>query len=197
MIQYFKAPSGGFIGTWIGRAWIPGPHAGPAVIVIRPGGVFDITPDVATVSTLCDLPDPAAYVRGIEGDRIGDVDGLLRNSCVESRDQSKPWLLAPIDLQAIKASGVTFAASLIERIVEEHAKGDPAAADSVRESLTKEIGVDLAKIKPGSTEAEALRDAFVRRGLWSQPWEFGVRALIANLLTRGLLRAAVSASGRA
>ena len=197
MIHCFKAPSDGFTGTWIGRACLPGPAGGPAVIAIRPDGVFDITPHVATVSTLCDLPDPAAHVRGLEGERIGDVDALLRNSVVESRDDSKPWLLAPIDLQAIKASGVTFAASLIERIVEEHAKGDPKAADTVRESLTKEIGVDLAKIKPGSTEAEALRDAFVRRGLWSQPWEFGVRALIANLLTRGLLRAAVSASGRA
>jgi fumarylacetoacetate (FAA) hydrolase family protein len=174
VFKHFKMPSDGFTGTWIGRAWIPGTLGGPAVIVIRSEGVFDITAQVATVSALCDLPDPAAYVRAIGGERIDDVDSLLRNSCVDNRDPARPFLLAPIDLQAIKAAGVTFANSLIERIVEEHAKGDPAAADGVRESLTKEIGVDLAAIVPGSSDAEALREALVRRGLWSQYLEVGI-----------------------
>jgi fumarylacetoacetate (FAA) hydrolase family protein len=144
------------------------------VVVVRPDGVFDITRHVATVSALCDAPDPAAYVQGLTGERIGDVEGLLGNSCAGTQDATRPWLLAPIDLQAIKAAGVTFAASLVERIVEEHAKGDPGAADTVRASLVREIGADLSKIRPGSAEADALRQALMRRGLWSQYLEVGI-----------------------
>jgi fumarylacetoacetate (FAA) hydrolase family protein len=105
VIEHFKPPTDGYSGSWIGRAWIPGPRGGPAVIVIRPEGVFDITRHVATVSALCDVPDPAAYVRGITGEHIGTVKELLENSDAECRDASRPWLLAPVDLQAIKASG--------------------------------------------------------------------------------------------
>lgn len=174
MLEFFRPPADGFTGTWIGRAWLHGPNEGPAVVAIRPDGVIDITRHAATVSALCDLPDPAGFVRTLDGDRIGGLDGLLRNSCADSRDEHAPWLLAPIDLQAIKAAGVTFAASLVERIVEEHSKGDPGAADAVRASLTREIGVDLSRIKPGSAEAETLRHALVRRGLWSQYLEVGI-----------------------
>jgi fumarylacetoacetate (FAA) hydrolase family protein len=174
VIEHFKPPTDGYIGSWIGRAWIPGPRGGPAVAVIRPEGVFDITRHVATVSALCDVPDPAEYVRGITGEHIGTVEELLENSDAERRDESRPWLLAPVDLQAIKASGVTFAASLVERIVEEQAKGDPGAAETARAALVAEIGVDLSKITPGSDEAEALRQALVRRGLWSQYLEVGI-----------------------
>jgi fumarylacetoacetate (FAA) hydrolase family protein len=174
LIEHFRPPEDGFTGTWVGRAWVPGPGGGPAVVVIRPEGVFDVSRHVATMSALCDVAEPAAYVRGLAGERIGDVEGLLRNSCAEHKDPAKPWLLAPVDLQAIKAAGVTFAASLVERIVEESAKGDPSAANEVRESLTREIGADLSKIVPGSAEAENLRRALVRRGLWSQYLEVGI-----------------------
>jgi fumarylacetoacetate (FAA) hydrolase family protein len=174
VIEHFRPPADGFSGIWIGRALLPGPDGGPAVVVVRPDGVFDITRHVATVSALCDAPDPAAYVQGLTGERIGDVEGLLGNSCAGTQDATRPWLLAPIDLQAIKAAGVTFAASLVERIVEEHAKGDPGAADTVRASLVREIGADLSKIRPGSAEADALRQALMRRGLWSQYLEVGI-----------------------
>jgi fumarylacetoacetate (FAA) hydrolase family protein len=174
MIDYFEPPSDGFAGAWVGRAWTPGAGGGPVVITVRPEGVFDITADVATMSALCDLPDPAAHVRGLAGRRLCDLDELLANSCVDRRDDRTPWLLAPVDLQAIKAAGVTFAASLMERIVEEHAKGDPAAADDIRRNLTAEIGVDLSKVRPGSPESEILRKALVRRGLWSQYLEVGI-----------------------
>ena len=102
MIEHFRPPADGFSGSWIGRAWLPGPNGGPAVVVVRPDGVFDITRHVATVSALCDVSDPAAYVRGLAGERTGGVEDLLRNSCANARDESKPWLLAPVDLQAIK-----------------------------------------------------------------------------------------------
>ena len=86
MIEHFKPPTDGYSGSWIGRAWIPGPRGGPAVIVIRPEGVFDITRHVATVSALCDVPDPTEYVRGITTEHIGTVKELLENSDAECRD---------------------------------------------------------------------------------------------------------------
>lgn len=174
MFEHYRAPTDGYAGAWAGRAWLPGPEGGPAVVAVRPDGVFDVTRHVATNSALVDLPDPASFLRRASGERIGGVDDLLRNSDASDHDPTKPWLLAPIDLQAIKAAGVTFAASLLERIVEEQAKGDPSAAEGARAALVAEIGVDLSKVKPGSPESEDLRRALVRRGLWSQYLEVGI-----------------------
>ena len=174
MFQHYKPPVDGYAGTWVGRAWLPGPNGGPAVVAIRPEGVFDVTRHAATTSALFDLADPVGVLREASGERIGDVEELLKNSDAARQDTSRPWLLAPIDLQAIKAAGVTFAASLLERIVEEHAKGNPAAAEGAREILVAEIGVDLSKVRPGSTEAESLKEALIRRGLWSQYLEVGI-----------------------
>ena len=174
MLQHYKPPVDGYAGTWVGRAWLPGPGGGPGVIAVRPDGVFDVTQRVAIVSALLDMPDPANVLHETPGERIGDVEALLSNSDAQQQDASKPWLLAPIDLQAIKACGVTFAASMLERVVEEQAKGDPGAADAARASLIAEIGVDLSKIKPGSPEVESLKQALVRRGLWSQYLEVGI-----------------------
>ncbi len=174
MLHHYHPPVDGYVGSWVGRAWLPGPSGGPAVVAVRPDGVFDVTRSAATTSALFDLADPAGFLRSAAGERIGDVEELLRNSDGAHQDASRPWLLAPIDLQAIKAAGVTFAASLLERIVEEHAKGDPAAAEGAREALVAEIGVDLSKVRPGSPEAESLKEALVRRGLWSQYLEVGI-----------------------
>jgi fumarylacetoacetate (FAA) hydrolase family protein len=175
LYQYYAPPEDGYVGTFVGRAWIPAPVAGPAVILVRRDGVFDITAHVATIADLLELDDPVGFLHTIPpGDRLGDVTALLANSDPACRDPNAPWLLAPIDLQAIKAAGVTFAASLLERVVEEQAKGDPAAAASVRAALVAEIGVDLSQIKPGSTEAEQLRAVLSRRGLWSQYLEVGL-----------------------
>jgi len=172
---YYVPPEDGYVGTFVGRAWVPAPIAGPAVVLVRRDGVFDITAQVATVADLLELDDPVDFLHAIPlGDRLGDVSELLANSDPARRDPNAPWLLAPVDLQAIKAAGVTFAASLLERVVEEHAKGDPTAAASVRAALVAEIGVDLSQIKPGSTEAEQLRAVLTRRGLWSQYLEVGL-----------------------
>jgi fumarylacetoacetate (FAA) hydrolase family protein len=129
LFDAYVPPEAGYAGTWIGRAWVPGDLAGPCVVLVRPDGVFEVSRHVATVSALLDLPDPLAFLRTLPVDRrLGSVDDLLRNSDPSGRDASRPWLLAPIDLQAIKAAGVTFASSLLERVVEEQAKGNPAAA---------------------------------------------------------------------
>jgi fumarylacetoacetate (FAA) hydrolase family protein len=175
LLEVYAPPDDGYAGTWVGRAWVPGAAAGPAVVLVRADGIFDISRHAATVSALLDLPDPVAFLRSLPADRhLGSVEELLRNSDPAVRDPSKPWLLAPIDLQAIKAAGVTFASSLLERVVEEQAKGNPAAADAVRAALVAEIGVDLSKVKPGSPESETLRAALVERGLWSQYLEVGI-----------------------
>jgi fumarylacetoacetate (FAA) hydrolase family protein len=175
LLDAYVPPEHGYAGTWIGRAWMPGSVAGPCVVLVRPDGVYDVSRHAATVSALLDLPDPIGFLRTLPADRrLGSVEELLRNSDPAERDASRPWLLAPIDLQPIKAAGVTFASSLLERVVEEQAKGNPAAADAVRAALVAQIGVDLSKVKPGSAEAEALRAALIERGLWSQYLEVGI-----------------------
>src|SRR5271165_1094348 len=150
----YVPPTDGSSGTWVGRAAIPGAAGGPAVVLVRGEDVFDITRFAATTSALFDRPAPVDFLRRLpDGERLGLLADLLANSDPAMRDPVKPWLLAPVDLQAIKAAGVTFTDSLIERVVEEQAKGDPAAAESARRTLVAEIGVDLSKIKPGSEEA--------------------------------------------
>jgi fumarylacetoacetate (FAA) hydrolase family protein len=175
LFDYYTPPDDRYSGTLIGRAWIPGEPGGPAVVLVRDDGAYDVSRHVATTSALFDLDDPAGFVRGLpRGDRLGTADELLRNSDPATRNPAAPWLLAPVDLQAIKAAGVTFASSLLERVVEEQAKGDPTAADRVRHALVEQIGVDLSQIKPGSAEAERLKQVLVERKLWSQYLEVGL-----------------------
>ena len=126
------------------------------------------------MSDLIDRQDPAALVRGAPGARIGSLEALLTNSDPLIRSPDRPWLLSPFDLQAVKAAGVTFAASLLERVVEEQARGDPAVALSIRQALSDEIGADLSRVRPGSPDAERLSLALRARGLWSQYLEVGI-----------------------
>lgn len=160
-------------GTWVGRVWLP--DQGPAVVLVKAGAVHDISAHVATVSALLEVADPVAYLRALPlPEALIALPALLRNSDPSQRDARLPWLLAPIDLQAVKAAGVTFAASLLERVVEEQAKGDPAKADAIRDTLASRIGADLSQIIPGSAQAEALRKVLVEQGLWSQYLEVGI-----------------------
>ncbi|WP_411379180.1 fumarylacetoacetate hydrolase family protein [Pseudomonas sp. MPB26] len=162
-------------GTWISRAWVPGASAGPAVVLLKDAQVYDISARVATVSALLELDDPVAYLRSLPLEApLISFDALLINSDVSVRDETRPWLLAPIDLQAVKAAGVTFAASMLERVVEEQAKGDPAKADSIRATLVESIGADLGEIVPGSSQAAALKEVLISQGMWSQYLEVGI-----------------------
>jgi fumarylacetoacetate (FAA) hydrolase family protein len=175
LFDHYTPPDDFAAGTWVGRAWLPGAAGGPAVVVIDGDGVFDISASAATVSALFELQDPVGFLRGLKrGARLGSLEALLKNSDAATRDTAAPWLLAPIDCQAIKAAGVTFAASMVERVVEEQAKGDPRAADAIRSALAAEIGVDLGSVKPGSEVAAQLKTALVARGLWSQYLEVGI-----------------------
>ena len=144
----------------VGRAWRDGPVPGPAIVVVRAGQLVDITHHVPTLSDLFERADMRELVRHADGASIGAV--------------ADAHLLAPCDLQAIKACGVTFAVSLLERVIEEQAKGDPARAIALRQQMQDTIGTNLADMRPGSPEAARLKTELVARGLWSQYMEVGI-----------------------
>jgi fumarylacetoacetate (FAA) hydrolase family protein len=156
-----------------GRAWRPD-AGGPSVVAIRQGMAFDISRSFPTMRDLCEADDPAAALRHAHGEPVGAIETLLANTPVEARDPARPWLLAPIDLQAIKAAGVTFAVSMLERVIEERARGDLNAAGAIREEVTRLVGDDLSKLKPGSPEAMRLKDVLISQGAWSQYLEVGI-----------------------
>ena len=156
-----------------GRAWRPD-RGGPSVIAIRDGGVFDISATCPTMRDLCEAADPAALVRTAPAEALGPVEALLANTPPETRDPAKPWLLAPPDLQAVKAAGVTFAISMLERVIEERARGDLTAATAIREEVTRLVGDDLAALKPGSAEAARLKQVLIEQNAWSQYLEVGI-----------------------
>ena len=110
----------------------------------------------------------------LNGTKIGDIDSVLENSAWYSRDKKHPYLLAPVDLQAIKACGVTFAQSMLERVIEERAKGNPSAAEGIRNDIKQVIGLDLESIIPGSAEAEKLKEVLIEKDMWSQYLEVGI-----------------------
>jgi fumarylacetoacetate (FAA) hydrolase family protein len=167
-------PEDGLKGTLVGRVWVPGTLAGPAVVVLRPDGVFDISESYPTMSTLLEAAHPAQAAHGAPGRRICGVDDLIGNSLPGQRQADVPWLLAPCDLQVVKAAGVTFAASLIERVIEEQARGDASRAQALRSQVIELIGQNLADIRPGSPEAAALKALLQEKGLWSQYLEVGI-----------------------
>ena len=162
-------------GTLVGRVWAPqGAVPGPAVVALRPEGVFDLSAHYPTMSTLLDTLAPAEAARAATGQYLCSVEDLLANSQPGARDAARPWLLAPCDLQVVKAAGVTFAASLIERVIEEQARGDATRAKGLRSQVIGLIGENLADIRPGSPEAMRLKALLQDKGLWSQYLEVGI-----------------------
>jgi len=174
MQSFLKAtlPADAQQATLVGRAWIEGQGA---VLVKVDGDVLvDISRLAATSSALMELDDPAAAVREHAGRAIGSVAEAVANSSADARVVDSPWLMAPCDLQAVKASGVTFVASMLERVIEEQARGNPAMAESVRKEVVAVIGDDLSKVRPGSPEAAQLKQVLVGKNLWSQYLEVGI-----------------------
>lgn len=168
-------PTDGDAGTLVGRAWVPGKHAGPSLVVIEGGQVHDVSATIPTVAHLLETEAPVEALRAApRGEVLGSTDALLANSPREGRDEIRPRFLAPCDLQALKACGVTFVASLLERVIEERAQGDPARVEEIRADLSQVAGADIASVKPGSAEAERLKAALIERGLWSQYLEVGI-----------------------
>ncbi len=149
--------------TLVGRAWRPDVE-GPAVVVLRGGDIVDISAAAPTVRDLCERTTRRNSRASAKGETIGTLAALLANTPREKRDPKKPWLIAPIDLQAIKAAGVTFATSMLERVIEEKTRGDAAAAASVRAEVGALIGDDLSRLKPGSAGGDAPEGPSHREG---------------------------------
>lgn len=156
----------------IGRVWSQG--LGPVLVRVDARQVVDISAVAATSTALLELPDPAGAARACDGPVVGSTAAILANSDADRRDGALPWFLAPCDLQAIKAAGVTFVASMLERVIEEQARGDASRAEAVRHSVVAVIGDNLRSIRPGSSQAAQLRQVLVAQGIWSQYLEVGI-----------------------
>lgn len=166
-----------------GRVWRPDAE-GPAVVRLSGNRLVDVTRAFATARDLCEADDPAAALEAAEGENIGSLADVLANTDPRERDRSKPWLLSPIDLQAVKAAGVTFVTSLLERVIEEKARGDAGAAAGIRTRIRDLVGDDLRSLRPGSPEADALKQTLVEAGAWSQYLEVGIGP-DAEIFTKG------------
>ena len=179
----------------IGRAWIPA-EDGPAVIAVRGDEAVDLTRAYPTVSQLLNVARPDELRTAIKGAPVaGRLDDIVSNSVEGHRDRSRPWLLAPCDLQAVKASGVTFVASLLERVIEERARGNPALADGARREIQAIVGPDLRGVRPGSPEAARIKAVLIARDMWSQYLEVGIGP-DAELFTKCPPMAAVGLGAR-
>ena len=191
-------PADGFAGTLVGRVWMPKtsarPHEGPCVVVLRQEGVFELSSYWPTMSDLLEEVDPAASALQAKGDHIGSVEMLLQQTLNQNQNQNQnqaqAHFLAPCDLQVIKAAGVTFAASLVERVIEEQAKGSPLLAAQIRAQVMQILGGSLADIVPGSSKAQELKTLLIGQGLWSQYLEVGIGA-DAEVFTKAPILSAV------
>ncbi len=155
-----------------GRAWLP--KVGPAIVKVEGDMLFDISKIFPTMRDLCEAKNPASALKRAKGQKLGSVEDVMANSKPKLRKKSKPWLISPIDLQVVKAAGVTFAVSMLERVIEEKARGDAQAAQGIRAKINELVGGDLRKIKPGSADAAALKAELIRAGAWSQYLEVGI-----------------------
>lgn len=158
----------------VGRLWRTG--IGPCVVTVRQRQLIDITRHAPLVSALLAEPDPLTALRAANGPVIGEIDAFIAASRAAAADMEAPHLLAPCDLQSIKASGVTFAASLLERVIEEAAGGNPADAGRIRAGLAEKLGQAVEGVTPGSQAAVRLKALLHAQGLWSQYLEVGLGA---------------------
>ena len=172
----------------VARVFVP--KIGPCVARVDGERLIDVTAVFPTMRDLCEHMDPSADVRAATGSDLGTVTDTLANTAPDTRNKSRPWLLAPVDLQAIKAAGVTFVVSMLERVIEEKARGDVNAAVTIRSHIRDLVGDDLRKLKPGSPEAAALKETLIKAGAWSQYLEVGIGP-DAEIFTKGQPMSAV------
>lgn len=169
----FALPEDAERAALVARVWRPDLD-GPSVVAVRGTELVDISSATPTMRDLLETPLPAAIAHDAAGEPIGLLADVLANTPRDRRDARKPWLLAPTDLQAIKAAGVTFAVSMLERVIEEKARGAPEQAVALRAEIGGLIGDDLSHLKPGSSEATALKTLLIAKGMWSQYLEVGI-----------------------
>ena len=168
---------------------------GPSALALLDGAAFDMTPAFGTVSAWLNAEDPVAAIRRQGVPIAFDLRAALDNTPHHARDPRKPYLLAPVDLQAVKACGVTYVRSMLERVIEERCRGDAARAEAVRAEVRAIIGDDLSAVRPGSPEAMRLKAALVEKGWWSQYLEVGIGP-DAEIFTKCQPMAAVGTGAR-
>ena len=166
-------PADGYAGALAARVWRPDVD-GPSIAAVRASGVFDVSALFPTMRDLCEAPSPAAALRAAQGPRIGALSDILAHTPRDARSNDRARLLAPVDLQAIKAAGVTFAQSLLERVIEERARGSREEAAKARDAIASVLGDELSDLRPGSPAAMRLKEALVEAGAWSQYLEVGI-----------------------
>ena len=169
-------PTSGEQALLIGRLWQAA--TGPVLVAVTPEHVWDLSPLAPTCSALLELDQAAnrvqAFLASGQAQRLAHTPEVLAHSDTETRDPQTPYFLAPCDLQAVKAAGVTFVASMLERVIEEQARGDASRAESVRQAVVAVIGDNLRSVKPGSPEAHQLKEVLLAQGMWSQYLEVGI-----------------------
>ncbi|OEU96020.1 fumarylacetoacetate hydrolase [Streptomyces oceani] len=188
-------PDDGYSGALLARIWNPD-VGGPSPAAVRADGVYDVSEDHATVADLCEQPDPAAALASARGRRVGSLEELLAGSVARPESESVLRFLAPVDLQPVKAAGVTFAVSMVERLIEERARGNPEAAEAIRAELGGVLGDDLRSLEPGSQKAAEVKRLLVARGEWSQYLEVGIGP-DAEIFTKALPLSSVGPGSRA
>ncbi len=158
----------------VGRVWEPA-MGGPTLCLLREGELLDLSPVAPTMTDLLELTDLASRIEGAgELRSISSLEDALAGSQEETAAEGRLHLLAPCDLQAVKAAGVTFVASMLERVIEEQARGDASKAETIRADMTAIIGDDLSKIEPGSDGAARIKEVLLEKGAWSQYLEVGI-----------------------
>lgn len=161
----------------VGRVWLPPASddvGGPCIVVVREQRLIDISASAPTMSSLLEQANPAEFVRQLPGKDLGLLDDWIVSTCQHGAATSARHLLAPCDLQVVKAAGVTFAASMVERVIEEQAQGDATRADAIREQVNTAVGRNLQALIPGSPEAQNVKQVLINQGLWSQYLEVGI-----------------------
>ncbi len=144
---------------------------GPTPVMVKNDEVFDMTAVAPTVSQLMKVwPEAGVPEGGLSLGRLEDFHFAKSWTGERKGDQ----LLSPIDLQCVKAAGVTFAVSAVERVIEERARGDSNKAQDIRNALAERVGSDIRSVKPGSPESAKLKDALIADGLWSQYLEVAI-----------------------
>ncbi|MFN4175644.1 fumarylacetoacetate hydrolase family protein [Phenylobacterium sp.] len=156
-------------------------RAGPTPVLCRDGRLFDVSREAPTVADLMN-----AWPVEIAGRDLGSIEDF--------NFAAQP-LLAPIDLQCVKAAGVTFAVSAVERVIEERARGDAARAEEIRLALRDRVGADIRSVVPGTEEAARLKAALIADGLWSQYLEVAIGP-DAEIFTKAPVLASVGHGAR-
>jgi fumarylacetoacetate (FAA) hydrolase family protein len=157
----------------VGRLLDP-EDGGPSVVAVRGDRLVDITGSASTVSELLDRSDPVDVVRSAPAGKSSGLMEVLSATVSEPAGTDHARLLSPIDLQVIKAAGVTFARSMIERVIEERSAGNAAKAEALRGQINDAVGSAISGIRPGSADADRVKSILITEGLWSQYLEVGI-----------------------